>query len=291
MTTLLRLDPTHPAVWRSPTSLQLGLDAVAVIENPAPWQERLLSELEEGVPESALGVLAAALGVPADEVHGFITQVERALLPRVDPPRVVAPVGVSAGAGVTRGLVDMIAGALSAAGFAPFLCRDDARTDPRIPVVLVAHHVLDPRRAIGLQRDDTPHLPIVFGGAKAVAGPFIRPGHTACMSCVYASARDADPLWPVLAAQLIARAPGDVTPRLADEAGGVAARLIRVATDDPADDPQSVTIYADSSHRQRMSHPPNAGCGCQSPPESAMPFATIFPDRPTTTVRGFARPA
>lgn len=291
MTILLRLDPTHPAVWRSPTSLQFGLDAVAVIDDPLPWQERVLAQLEEGVSESALGALAAALGVPPAEVQGFISRVEAALYPRVSPAPAAPQVRVSAGVGVTRALAEAIGGALAAAGFAPSVWRSDGDMSARAPVILVAHHVLDPQRAIELQREDTPHLPVVFGGAKAVVGPFIRPGHTACMSCIYAGAREIDPLWPVLAAQLVARAPGDVTPRLADEAGGVAARLMRVATDHPYADPQSVTIHAVSSRRERTTHPLRAECGCQSPPESGRHFATTVPAPPTTTGRAFARRA
>lgn len=271
--------------------MQFGLDAVAVIENPLPWQERVLAELEEGVAESTLGVLASALGVAPKEVRGFISRVEAALYPRVVPARTAPPVRLGAGAGVTRALTETIAGALSAAGFAPSWWRRDGEAGDRTPVLLVAHHVLDPHLAIEMHREDTPHLPVVFGGAKAVVGPFVRPGHTACMSCVYAAAREVNPLWPVLAAQLVARAPGDVTPQLADEAGGLAARLMRVATGHPHAEAQSVTIHAHSARQEWMSHPLRGECGCQSPPESATQFWASAPDLPTTTGRAFARRA
>ena len=50
---MLRLDPSHPPVWRSAGALQFGAEPVAVLDDPAPWQLRVIRELERGVPDGA----------------------------------------------------------------------------------------------------------------------------------------------------------------------------------------------------------------------------------------------
>ena len=82
MTTVLRLDPAYPTLWRGPSSMQFGIEPVAVVENPTPWQQRLLTELDKGIPDTALLGLADAFGVPDDEVREFVVQIERVLLVR-----------------------------------------------------------------------------------------------------------------------------------------------------------------------------------------------------------------
>ena len=61
---MLRLDPSHPPVWRTDTVLQFGAEPVAVLPDPEPWMLRLLTELERGIPESAFAPVARALGAP-----------------------------------------------------------------------------------------------------------------------------------------------------------------------------------------------------------------------------------
>lgn len=48
-----------------------------------------------------------------------------------------------------------------------------------------------------------PHLPVVVRETTAVIGPLVLPGRTPCVRCVELTRGDRDPVWPVLAAQLV----------------------------------------------------------------------------------------
>jgi hypothetical protein len=58
-----------------------------------------------------------------------------------------------------------------------------------------------------LQRAGVPHLVADVRGRTGVVGPFVVPGRTSCLRCADLHRRDADPAWPVLAAQLTAGEP------------------------------------------------------------------------------------
>lgn len=56
---VLRLDPRFPVVWRTPSSVQLGVDPpAAIVEALTETQERMLAALAVGVSESGLAMLA-----------------------------------------------------------------------------------------------------------------------------------------------------------------------------------------------------------------------------------------
>ena len=47
---ILKLDPRYPVVWRSPSSVQVGIDPpIVVVEDLTSGQERLLAALGPGV--------------------------------------------------------------------------------------------------------------------------------------------------------------------------------------------------------------------------------------------------
>jgi bacteriocin biosynthesis cyclodehydratase domain-containing protein len=46
-----------------------------------------------------------------------------------------------------------------------------------------------------------PHLSITAFGDRGVIGPLVEPGRTSCLTCHHLHMRDADPAWPLLAAQ------------------------------------------------------------------------------------------
>ncbi len=56
---ILRLDPRLPIVWRSPSSVQLGVDPpVVVLNEVTEIQERILAALAVGVSEPGLTMIA-----------------------------------------------------------------------------------------------------------------------------------------------------------------------------------------------------------------------------------------
>jgi hypothetical protein len=76
-------------------------------------------------------------------------------------------------------------------------------TEPDLVVLARPWAASDPLVA-ALQRRGTPHLVATVRGETGVVGPLVVPGATACLRCADLHRRDADPRWPVLAAQLTA---------------------------------------------------------------------------------------
>lgn len=280
-------------MWRDSLTLQFGPDAVAEVRDPAPWQQRLASMLVVGIPDGALEACAQTIGAAPGEATRFAEAIAPALAPAPLPL-------IDLCAELTPGLASsdtdaLLAGLASSAGIRMRVSQhDDAcGDDPDEIVVLVAHDVVHPRRATTLMRADRAHVPVVFTGAAVRVGPYVVPGRTPCLACVEAHRRDAEPTWPVVAAQLVGRTLPAGDPALAMEAGIAVARLVRagLAADASA---ASVTLFADSLQRRRAVHVPHPRCLCRSLEETATPSAAPTPltrSRPTTTARAFARPA
>jgi bacteriocin biosynthesis cyclodehydratase domain-containing protein len=65
----------------------------------------------------------------------------------------------------------------------------------------------DPARVVALHRARIAHLVVRLRDGDGVVGPLVLPGATACLRCADLHRRDADPRWPLLAAQLAAQEP------------------------------------------------------------------------------------
>ena len=288
---MLRLDPAHPPLWRSATSLQFGADAVAVIEDPEPWQQRLIRELEDGIPDAALDPIAIALGAPQDAAGAFIRRIARALS---SPPARPQRVTLQSPDGFPRDRIHLVADALAAAGAeiaeSTWFGAPHEQVTSGGPVVVLAHHLVEPRRVAALMAGDVPHVPLIFTGSGAEIGPFVRPGTTPCLACVAAHRRDADPAWPHVAAQLLGRPAPAVSRAMVVEASLVTARLVSEA-ERHRGRPRchSLILRADSLHRSMHAHRPHAECRCRSLAGIATADVPAFPA--TTTATALARPA
>lgn len=289
---MLRIDPAHPPVWRSVTRLQFGVDAVAVIDDPEPWQQRIIHELGRGIPESAIAPLAALYGAPPTAARALLALVR----PALERPRPPLPILVRLATpdSVPHADTAAVATSLAAPGIRVERISGAALHSSTIPsetpVVLLSHHVVDPRAAAALLRADVPHLPIVFTGAGAVVGPLVQPGVTGCLACVEMHRIDADPAWPAIASQLLGRELPPAGPAFSAEVGLTAARLFS----EPAAGRRighSVTLRVDSARRSWRAHPPHAGCGCRSLAGTATAAVPSAPVRATTTTTALARPA
>src|SRR4051794_1844403 len=105
---ILRLDPRHPVVWRTPTSLQVGIDPPLVtLKDVTELQERLIAALVVGVSEPGLTMIARGDGAVRDAVVAALgPALETAATVNA---RTVAIVGVGP-------LVDALAHALGGSG-------------------------------------------------------------------------------------------------------------------------------------------------------------------------------
>lgn len=259
---MLRLDPAYPPVWRTPTTLQFGVDAVALLEDPEPWEERVVDELSRGLPEGAVHPLATEAGATAADIRRLLERLAPAL--RATEAASARAVLIHRPATIDEEDARAVRDAVMADGARVRLVEGDAlRPLEGETVILLAAHVVDPRLAAALLRDDVPHLPLVFTGRRATIGPLVRPGETACLMCVEARRRDLDPAWPAIASQLLARRARSVGRALALEAGLLAGRLIS-ESDEAGRSAHSVTVRADSSQRSWQVHPPHEECRCRS---------------------------
>lgn len=299
--TFLRLDPSHPALWRDETTLQLGAHPVVTLRDPSPWQQRVLGAMERGVDSATLERITAALDVPAHELAAFLADLEGALA----RPGTVRTVQLRAADGVDATTSTDVAEALGAVGIAATWAAPAARFAGDA-VVLLAHHHVPPHLPAQLMADDLRHIPVVFDGGGVTVGPLVEPGRTACLACLSAHERDRDPAWPAIAAQLVGRRPVAVPRARAMEAGMLVARLlhdgVRTAPGQSVSASTSVRSNA-QARRAWHSHRPHPECLCRtgtperdegrsrrgSATETAppVPLPTAEPTRSTE----FARPA
>ena len=278
---LIRLNPRIPVVWRTPDTLQVGIDApLAVIETTTPGVERVIAALRAGAPLPVVEYVSEAGGATPAQTEALLAKLGPALEGEPEPPatyRVVVD-GDAPTAERISGLLRELGIEVSSGAATP------DQTDAADLAVIVGYYALPPERYGRWLRRDTPHLPVVFSDAEIRVGPLVEPGTGPCLSCLELSHIDTDPAWPAMAIQLLARAtpPEDIGQQIevsALVAGWVADRLRsgRAGTGTTA----AIIAVATGVVTPRE-HLPHAGCGCQSLPRIASaPAVTVAAARPT----------
>lgn len=108
-----------------------------------------------------------------------------------------------------------------------------------------------------------PHLPVHVTSARAVVGPLVLPGRSACVNCIDRHRRDADPEWSAVTAALPLRP----SALLAHSAATLAAAQVLDFVDavrQPTGIGATIEQSAGSIHPQRRRWPMHAACGCRS---------------------------
>ena len=247
---VVRLDPRFPIVWRTPTSLQLGVAAPrAVLESVSSADERMISALVDGISESGLAMLGRAAGASDADVAALLHHVRPALIASPAAPRRV----LVSGAGHTPAA---IARAIAARGHTLVAERPDF-------VVATAHYVVPPELHGVWLRRDIPHLPVVVLDTAVEIGPIVEPGAGPCLYCALGDATEADPAWPAMASQLHGMPSLADTPEVAGEVAALVGRVVARRLDTgPAATHVAFTLNLDSgvvSSRQRRRR---SDCGC-----------------------------
>lgn len=283
-TTLTRLDPAYPVLWRDAQTLQLGADAAMVVDAEDPWVEPLLRALSEGFRRSAFDVIAHSVGAPRAEARALLQRLHPLL--RDDQPD-ETPLWVDA-----INLSDARAEARMREALLDEGFPDGSRVDlQHIGIILIEGAAAALQLAPYL-RADLPHLPVAFDAGGVTVGPLVVPGKTPCLSCRDGHDRDRDAAWPLLHAQLVARAAGPLSSARVAEGASLVARLLR----SPRSDVTPVAQLTADGTIEWRSVTFHAECRCReqsfrSPRESETAHARRDLPRATTRSPEFARRA
>ena len=216
----LRLDPRLPLVWRTPDSLQIGIDRPRVVlEDVTHADELVIAALAAGISRSGAEMIGRAAGLDDDDVRHLLAAVDPAL-ERAPEPRVPVSVVVCGGGETADRLRDVIA----RSGMTTLAEPDDP--SPPGLAVIVAHYVISPELHGRWLRRDIPHLPIVFSDGAVRIGPLVRPGEGPCLYCLELTRTTADHAWPAVAAQLWGRRSPAESALVSAEVAAIAARLV-----------------------------------------------------------------
>lgn len=266
----LTLDPRLPVLWRTPHTVQVGVDdPPVVLTNVATAHERMLAGLAIGLTPQGLALIGSESGLSVVEVADF----ESAILPALATPRLALSASVDVdGFGLTA---DRLEGRLREAGLHPRrvdphreLPHVDGSSEPASPsqpefAIIIGDYVLHPERRGRWLRRDIPHLPLVYGDTSVTIGPFIEPGAGPCLYCLELHRTDADPAWPALAAQLLAQSSSAQTPFIASEAATIATRMVlRRVGSGAADSSVSVTLDVESGTCRQQTWSTHPDCAC-----------------------------
>jgi bacteriocin biosynthesis cyclodehydratase domain-containing protein len=295
------LRPGTHVLRRGPRLLQVGLD---------PSSAFLLTD-SPAVRES-LGLLATSAEAGAHPDPSTLDVLARhdALVDERDlrPSRADVPAGVPAGAaaGVPAGAAAAVVRDSGAGAAAALAARDGWRTQTRWfghpagsglrdsfvdlaaraglreaaprrttpPDCGVLVGVGEPDRDLldGWTRSGTPYLLVRLTEGRAVVGPFVLPGTTACLRCVDAHHTDLDPAWPLLVRQYASAAaqdradgaPEPVDPLLATLALAWAARDLASYVDGgrPSTWSSTLTLHPRLSRLETRAWLRHPACGC-----------------------------
>ncbi len=283
---ILKLDPRWPLVWRTPFSVQLGIDPPRVrLDDVTEQQERMLSALSIGVSEPGLALLADG---DFDARDALLEALASVLLH--EPATSGAAIIAVGGSGELIGAVARLmadAGVHVVAAATPDALRG---ATPQLAIV-VAHFVFHPDMHSEWLRRDVPHLPVVFSDAGVTIGPIVEPGTGPCLLCLELHRRDEDEAWPAVATQLLGRRSGAESALLALDGAVAVARLALERLDRGPGAATSTRIDAatgEKTYRRARAHPQ---CGCHGIAHLVSAESTASADRPRTDWAADARRA
>ncbi|WP_156109758.1 hypothetical protein [Cryobacterium sp. MLB-32] len=270
---VIQLNPLLPVVWRSPDTIQVGIDRpVVVVSGVTAGLEAVIWALRSGLPRSGALLIGTEAGASVAAVERLLDELGPAL--HTSAPHVTAlpgprPTGAVLvdGSGPTA---ERIRSLLHDLGVS-VVGEDSASSDEPALAVLIGHYVLEPSRHTPWLRRDVPQLPVVFSDTEIRIGPLVEPGSGPCLVCVELHHVDRDAAWPALAAQLVRQLAVTETPTRAVEVAARAALVAfkRISTGRPTlrgtpVEAASLVIDAATGGVTRRAHRPHERCGCRS---------------------------
>jgi len=292
---VLTLNSRFPLVWRTPSSLQFGVDnPVVVLTEVTVATERMLAALAVGISEPGLIMIGRTAGAEVAEIHALIAALAPALATGQNVDNL--PTVLLVGTGLTGPslMLDKLATVLAASNIQVRIAADPAtvmahETDTATGAttgaatgtgtgtgtastvathcdlaIAISHYVLAPAlRGVWLRRD-IPHLTVNFSDTRIELGPFIEPGLGPCLYCIERHRTDADASWPAIVTQLWGRHSALESAAIVGEVGAIVARLAirRLAQGPDKRSHSTLEVDALSGERFEREWTTHPECGC-----------------------------
>lgn len=260
---MIKLNPTFPLVWRSPTSIQIGLDRPLAIADPiSPPQERFLTALRTGIPENSLSAVAKECALSAEELQSTLSLFAHACLPETPTPRRKICLDGTHSSMISMGDIFTRLGHSVVMG--------SALSEPQVDVVFVIADFVQPLHRSGdWHRRNKPHIPVTYGDSTIEIGPILGLEDSApCAMCIALAKTDADSAWPIMATQLNGMMSALPTALVVHELTTILARWLSHPETLAISASQSAVIDVVSGHRERRRFSVHAECACQALPQN-----------------------
>jgi len=201
-----RIRTSRPVLWRTPSSVQVGVDEPALVVDNIPDQAApLIHALQSGVSSVGFSLLAQQLRVPLMTAKALIEDLSPAFEKDTTPrlPRLIVT-----GHSITRRIV---AETLFGWGYPTTLATRPRPGHSTAIHLLVSDYLIDPEWLPIYGSGRSRHVPLVFSDRSITAGPLVVPGKTPCLSCRELHIREVEPHWLSLGSQLWGEQPPTAT--------------------------------------------------------------------------------
>jgi hypothetical protein len=287
---MYKINPDYPLVWRTPTSLQIGVDNPhVVLAKIYPSEERFITALQSGFGDVSLPTVSEECGMTSAETDGLLLALNSALLPQSGPGLSANRYRISLDG--TGPFVDSVG--LLLIGIGHTVVKTSAAVSPRCDLaIVVGEYVIEPSRIGGWLRKNVPHLPVVFSDQNVRIGPFLgaTPESQAnlldfpCSQCIELHHRDRDDCWPAMASQLAGKPAPSNTALLRAEVSALIARWISSRESVSIAPNTSLNIAVKTGEIQEITFELHPDCACQALPRNVSVLGSMhgqFPVAPT----------
>lgn len=288
---MYKINPEYPLVWRTPTSLQIGVDNPhVVLPQIYPSEERFITALQSGFADVSLPTISEECGMTTAETAALLSALGPALLPRsglgIPSPSYRISLDGNGPFSDTVGILLIGMGHKVVKASADLSLRCDL-------AIVVGEYVIEPSRISGWVRNNIPHLPVVFSDQHVRIGPLLGTPpelnvdllDLPCSECIELHHRDRDECWAAMASQLAGRPAPSNTALLRAEASALIARWISSRESLPLTHNTGVNIAVTDGEIREITFWLHPDCACQALPRNVSVLGSMHGQYPAVPRR------